>query len=429
MMQNVLAYGPNTAPSSGKLNLFHIGNSISSGRGQPEAINSIGTQAGHSMDGSYSHVYGGTLEGIYKNPQISGVAGYAGIQRWDQALVPSKKWDGLILQYTFVKDYKKDAKYAVKFLDLALAGNPNVQLYLFNVWPNSNMVSNPPYERTYAYALELAKEIDRLRPNAKKTIIIPAGEVIVELGKLAEKGKIPGVTALTDFFEPKDPTHMNYLGSWVVALTHLSVIFKENPVNYSSVPLSPFYHPLGWYKLKDPLYKKAIATAPQAKIKQVVWEVVNSRERTGLSSSAGRDSPKDKAKDNDDSSTAKAIRVQAEKGSLSGTNYVASWVRGHEGSGHVSRFDKAGDALTVSFTDVKAGSYDINIRYHSWDSRSNLVVINDGNPRPVLFKRPTDVWNTTSLSNVTLSEGVNTVKIEAVKGLINVDWIEIVPSS
>jgi hypothetical protein len=121
-------------------------------------------------------------------------------------------------------------------------------------------------------------------------------------------------------------------------------------------------------------------------------------------------------------------RVQAEDGVVSGSGVSArSDIAGYEGSGFVGSFTDAGDRVTVHFPNMKAGTYEVRIRYHSGGPQQNLVQINNGQLRDVSFTSTGSNWAVKSLKWVTLADGANTVAILKGYGYFEVDYVEIVP--
>ncbi len=123
------------------------------------------------------------------------------------------------------------------------------------------------------------------------------------------------------------------------------------------------------------------------------------------------------------------MRVQAENGVVSGSGVsVNTQLPGYEGSGYVGSFSDTGDRVTVSFTNVTAGTHDIRIRYHAGGQQLNDVFVNNGTTRwSALFPATGSGWGIKTLSGVPLAAGTNTVAIVKDWGWIKVDSIEIVP--
>jgi hypothetical protein len=120
-------------------------------------------------------------------------------------------------------------------------------------------------------------------------------------------------------------------------------------------------------------------------------------------------------------------RIQAENAQFSGPgNSVHTDVPGYDGTGFVAWFSEAADQLSLSFPNVAAGNYDINIRYRSLGSQQNNVVINGGAALSKTFASG-DAFATMTLSAVALQAGTNTIAFTKDWGWIGIDYVEIVP--
>jgi hypothetical protein len=121
------------------------------------------------------------------------------------------------------------------------------------------------------------------------------------------------------------------------------------------------------------------------------------------------------------------IQVQAEGGSLSGSGVsVKTDVAGYQGSAFVGSFSANGDTLTIPFSNVVAGTYNLRIRYHAWTAQENTVSVN-GTPRTVQFPATHPGWAVATVPGIALPAGNSTVTISKDWGWINVDWVEIAP--
>ena len=125
---------------------------------------------------------------------------------------------------------------------------------------------------------------------------------------------------------------------------------------------------------------------------------------------------------------ATTIRTQAEAGSVSGTGVgVRNDMSGFEGSGFVGGFTNDGDTLTLGFSNVVAGTYDVKIRYQAWGTQQNFVVI-DGARRTESFAGTGSAWAVKIVSGVQFASGTHAVAIAKDWGYVSVDWIEMVPT-
>jgi uncharacterized protein (DUF2141 family) len=122
-------------------------------------------------------------------------------------------------------------------------------------------------------------------------------------------------------------------------------------------------------------------------------------------------------------------KIQAENGVLTGSGMsVNTTYSGYEGTGYVCCFSNAGDKVTVTFTGVTAGTYEVRIRYRSNALQENIVLIN-GVPRTEQFPHTNEGWVVKTITGVSLVAGSNSIAIEKSWGWITVDSFEIVGST
>ena len=120
-------------------------------------------------------------------------------------------------------------------------------------------------------------------------------------------------------------------------------------------------------------------------------------------------------------------KIQAENGTISGSGVsILTEISGYEGVGYVGSFTNNGDFVNVTFNNVVAGSYTLNIRYHVWGQQSNYLSLNGVNTAhnwPVASG-----WTTKSLI-INLVNGTNTIGLSKDWGYIGTDYFEIVPQN
>ncbi len=135
----------------------------------------------------------------------------------------------------------------------ALAQNPDVQLWVYQQWPDPLDINNcltggdwtrgdwapePPGDWTeavmneLAYDEELVLELMDLQPDAPPPYIVPGGLALVNLKEAIETGRVPGYT---DFFGQifqanGTDIHLTRPGAYFISLVFYSVMFQSNPV-------------------------------------------------------------------------------------------------------------------------------------------------------------------------------------------------------
>ena len=136
------------------------------------------------------------------------------------------------------QDYSEnDVLNSDRFYRLALAGNPQVALFIYEIFPTLDTFASPPEERTLEHAATVADQVAALHPGSVPPRVIPVGSVISVLGQLADRGQLPHVARHDALYA--DGAHMNEIGTYAVALTHLACLYRENPHLYAKKPVYP----------------------------------------------------------------------------------------------------------------------------------------------------------------------------------------------
>jgi hypothetical protein len=287
------------APSAKALAVYHIGNSLVLQNEQRAVIQALAIEAGHDQTYSMSVILGAPLSYIWSNPDASG--GWEG-QVYPLGLAASRSWDALVLEPydRNFHDYpyddpsapgyaENDVLNADHFYQLALAGNPQNQLYIYEIFPMKSGWTAVPEQRTLAHATTIAEQLSKLHPSAAPVKIIPAGDVIQKLGALADQGQLPHISAHTALYGDED--HLNEVGSYAVALAHLACLYGDDPHVYSNRPVYPassgyapgtaIWRDAAEYHLLAPL-GGAVWPETAAVIKDVVAQVTANTPRSGL---------------------------------------------------------------------------------------------------------------------------------------------------
>lgn len=106
--------------------------------------------------------------------------------------------------------------------------------------------------------------------NAPNVYLIPGHKMMARLYDDIRVGKVPGITNISQFFG--DNIHTNELGAYAIAMIHYACIFNKKPIGLSNnlLPSAPAGTPTPSF---------ALATYLQ----NMIWEVVTSYPRTGIS--------------------------------------------------------------------------------------------------------------------------------------------------
>lgn len=183
-------------------------------------------------------------------------------------------------------------------IDLTKAGpSTNAIFYIYEGWPNTPSWAYPAlsidaYSTTWdalsinslntptalskQYFDNLYSAVVAEHPQ-DQVYIIPVGAVLSALDKEISAGHIAGLNSIYDFY--RDPTHLTLdVGRFVAAVTVYATYFKTSPVGLSVPP--GFYTSNG---LSNGLPSRLTNnTALRNQLEQVVWDVVSSDPRTGV---------------------------------------------------------------------------------------------------------------------------------------------------
>jgi hypothetical protein len=102
--------------------------------------------------------------------------------------------------------------------------------------------------------------------------LIPGHKMMARLYDDIQKGVVPGITNITQFFS--DQIHTNELGAYAISMIHYACIFNRSPLG---LPNNLLPNAASGTPIPSPELARYIQT--------MVWDVVTSYERTGVTSS------------------------------------------------------------------------------------------------------------------------------------------------
>ena len=273
------------------LRVFHVGNSVTDTI-RYDALKAMAESRGHKHIYGRHMIPGAPLEWIWEHADSgfrSDEFGY-----YPQAL-PGFAWDAITLQ-PFDRHLKDDVKFAKRYIDLARqkAENANTQFYIYSRWPRRKETKNAdgtityeldyaakwnrPYtgnwdgtEETKAYFETLVEALRKEYPDMKKPVLlVPVGDVLLELDKRMRDGKIANWTSIEALYS--DGIHFNNVGSFIVGTTFYATLYKQNPLG------------LGFdsYNVVKAPADKAISPAFAKAVQETVWEVVSKHPLAGV---------------------------------------------------------------------------------------------------------------------------------------------------
>lgn len=167
--------------------------------------------------------------------------------------------------------YMESIPYAAKWAAEAVAGNPEIEIFLYETW--HGLTDQPDWlERLPGDLQEMWSQIlwSAARGAGRPVWLIPAGQVMASLVAEAEgNGGIAELKQRQDLFS--DNIHLSDLGLYVVALTHYAVIYGKSPVGLPHQLMRADGTPL-----------RAPSPELAARMQEIVWEVVTRQPWTGL---------------------------------------------------------------------------------------------------------------------------------------------------
>ena len=255
--------------------IYHIGNSITDSI-RYSGLQKLAESRGRSHTWGRHMIPGAPLEWTWNHPSEGFSEPPYGY--YPNAL-PNYAWQTVVLQ-PFDRPLASDLDYAGRFFDLALQGNPDVQLYVYAFYPRRNYSSYPDprnwgddwegqwlagttVNTSRAYFEALADGLTASHPQARPVRIVPTGEVFYHLYRKIQRGEVPGIDSIWDFYA--DDVHMNPTGSYVLATTYFATLYHESPVG---LPVPAEYGSI------DPALARVI--------QETVWEVVPDYPRAGV---------------------------------------------------------------------------------------------------------------------------------------------------
>ncbi len=259
----------------GGLQVYHLGHSLV-GRDMPAMLAQL-AGSGHTYDSQLG--WGTSLMQHWEPDQpVNGFDVENDHPRFRavEGALASGSYDALVLtEMVEIEDairYHDSADYLAKWTALARDSNPQIRIYLYETWHNlddpAGWLNRIDTDLDQLWLGRVLGSDSRRNPN-HPVYLIPAGQVMAAVVRAAEAGQIDGISEASDLF--LDTIHPNELGSYIVALTHFAVLYHHSPVGLP--------HQL---TLPDGSPAQSLSAEAAATIQKLVWEVVQTAPRTGL---------------------------------------------------------------------------------------------------------------------------------------------------
>lgn len=153
--------------------------------------------------------------------------------------LPNMSWDHLTLQVC-VRHLDSDAENIKNYVDLAKQGNPEVQAYIYVIWPDQSFGDYATQwdreyvpgswdnsERTADYFYQLLARVRKDIPDVKPIRLVPVGFVMYELEQRMKNGSVPGYSTVHQLYA--DNVHLANTGEYVAGLTMFTVLSGTDP--------------------------------------------------------------------------------------------------------------------------------------------------------------------------------------------------------
>jgi hypothetical protein len=271
------------------LRTYFVGNSVTDTI-RYDSLARLAKSRGHTLTWGRDMIPGAPLSWLWEHPKD-------GFQKEPFGLYPGAlsdyTWDVLSLQPFDRHLVGKDGDLAMagNFIDLALNRSPLVQVYFYSRWPRKDKATDgslvldykKKWLRKYTGGWDGTEEtrdyfetvVAGLRKayqgKAKPVLMVPVGDVLLELHERMKEGKVPGFTDIAELYV--DAIHLNNVGSYVVGTTFYATLFRDDPTGTTADPYNEKLNPK-----KDRLIDEELAAA----IQNAVWTVVSKHPLAGV---------------------------------------------------------------------------------------------------------------------------------------------------
>jgi Ca2+-binding RTX toxin-like protein len=253
-------------------NLYMIGNSLTDEVLYQGFYELVGSQ-NVALNWGRHMIPGAPLDWIWNNPN-------SGFQQQPYGYYPqalsSFSWNAITLQ-PYDRLLNSDVSSVQQYLDLLAPNSPDADIFIFAQWPRFEGQDWEtqwlrPYTggwdgtfRTKDYYETLTRTLQGMDLDAN-VYMIPVGHVMHALHQKMQAGLVPGYTSITQLYA--DNTHLNSVGSYIVATTFYATLFRTSPVGLP-VPAA--------YQADQPISADLAAI-----IQRTAWDVVTAIPISGV---------------------------------------------------------------------------------------------------------------------------------------------------
>ena len=232
---------PLPAPAQG-MAVYHLGHSLV-GRDMPAMLEQLAQAAGFAGHEHASQLGWGASLNQHRMGEVPGFAEENATPAYRPATeaLASGDYDAVVLtEMVELRDairYHDSARALAHWASAARAGNPQVQVYLYETWHRlddaDGWLTRIDSDLATLWEGRLARPA--MVMEATGTIhIIPAGQAMAAVVRAIEAGQVPGLSTREDLFARMsdgtvDPIHLNDRGAYVVALVHFATLYHRSP--------------------------------------------------------------------------------------------------------------------------------------------------------------------------------------------------------
>jgi hypothetical protein len=284
----IFATAPVYAGEEKPLRVYFVGNSVTDTI-RYELLTKLAASRGHTLTWGRDMIPGAPLSWLWEHPMDGFREEPFGLYPKALAEYP---WDAISLQPfdRHIEGNDGDLTMAKNFIDLALKRSPDLQVYVYSRWPRKDKAKDGSLtldyrakwlrkytggwdgtEETIYYFEKLVGEFREIyKGRAKPMLLVPVGDVLLELDGRMRAGKVPGHSDIAQVYV--DGIHFNNVGSYVVGTTFYATLFRVDPRGLTAEPYNE--------KL-DPEKDRWIDVKLAAAIQETVWEVVSRHPPSG----------------------------------------------------------------------------------------------------------------------------------------------------
>lgn len=226
--------------ASAAISSFFVGNSITNDA-NPFRMAQLSASIGQPMFYGRHVRPGWGVDPLYAFPDDPQVQTEPGVGKYTQAL-QSRRWDTLTVQ-VFKETVSQAVRGTTRFANYVHAApvNADTRILVFQAYPVRPTADetfadkwNAPSDgssgswATAAYWDLLMPQLNPI-PNRVRFEIVPVGEAFYELSRRLETGGVPQITSMEELY--RDEQHLNGIGRYLSAVTHLTVMNRRNLVD------------------------------------------------------------------------------------------------------------------------------------------------------------------------------------------------------